>query len=161
MKLSDIERRMFLFSETSGEADLEANEKFDSEYDSEGYEKKIASLLKKAYRNACKSAPEKAAWEDALSALQKEDFYGLVMVDAAGIPRPLAIPQLFDKRLIVFLLTVAAVIGIAVLLIFDPFHSNWIRPGWPRLALIPIFLGMLWWLGELHKRLTIGGPPSR
>ena len=164
VKLTDIERRMFLFSETSGQADPEANEKFESEYDSDKYERKITALLKNAYQRDAKNTVEQQSWKEALAALRNEDFYGLVMIDAAGIPRPqatAAIPSLFDKRLIIFLITAAGVIGIAVLLILDPLRSNFIRPGWPRIVLIPVFLGILWWLAEMHRRSVIGGPPSR
>jgi hypothetical protein len=42
--LDEIEQRMFLFSESSGTPDLEANEKFDKEYDSSAYESKVAKI---------------------------------------------------------------------------------------------------------------------
>ena len=46
--LDEIERRMFLFSE-SGRPDFEANEKFEKDYGSNEYEAKVAKLLARSY----------------------------------------------------------------------------------------------------------------
>jgi hypothetical protein len=69
VKLSDIERRMFLFSETSGQADFEANERFESDYDDEKYERKITTLLRKAYQHDAKNTVAQQSWKYALAAL--------------------------------------------------------------------------------------------
>jgi hypothetical protein len=88
VSLSDIEKRMFFFSETSqNPPDFEASEKFDAEYDDDSYETKIAQLLKRAYARDKKLPDGKSVWKEHLSALANEDFYGLVMVDQAGIPQ--------------------------------------------------------------------------
>ncbi len=84
--ISDIEKRMFLFSETSQTPpDFDASDKFDAEYDADAYETKTGRLLKHAYDADKKTAERKADWKKHLNALAEEDFYGLVMVDQAGI----------------------------------------------------------------------------
>lgn len=85
--ISDIEKRMFLFSETSqNPPDFEAEEKFSTEYAEDAFETKISQLLKRAYARDKKVPDAKALWKEHLDALADEDFYGLVMVDQAGIP---------------------------------------------------------------------------
>ena len=55
VSISDIEKRMFLFSETSQDPpDFEASGRFDKEYDDDAYETKIAQLLKRAYARDAK-----------------------------------------------------------------------------------------------------------
>jgi hypothetical protein len=84
--LSDIEKRMFLFSETSqNPPDFDAVEKFDADYDDEEYEAKISQLLKRSYTRDRQAKDAKNTWKKYLAALEGEDFYGLVMVDQAGI----------------------------------------------------------------------------
>jgi hypothetical protein len=86
VSISEIEKRMFLFSETSqNPPDFEASDKFDAEYDDEVYEAKIAQLLKRVYARDKQTSEGKALWKKYLDALANEDFYGLVMVDQAGI----------------------------------------------------------------------------
>ena len=86
--ISDTEKRMFLFSETSQDPpDFEAAEKFDEEYDDEEYETKITQLLKRAFARDKQTKDAKDSWKKHLAALEDEDFYGLVMVDQAGISR--------------------------------------------------------------------------
>ena len=87
VSLDEIEKRMFVFSESSGTADLEAQETFDTKYDSNDYESKVTKLLRKAYAHDKRTNEGKREWTDALKALSREDFYGLVMLDQAGIPR--------------------------------------------------------------------------
>src|SRR3954471_23291708 len=53
--LSDLEKRMFFFSELSANPDWEANEKFEAEYDDSEYEKKVAKLLRHAYSHDVKN----------------------------------------------------------------------------------------------------------
>jgi hypothetical protein len=47
--LDEIERRMFLFSESSGSPDFEAQERFDRGYAHKTYESKITKLLRRCY----------------------------------------------------------------------------------------------------------------
>ena len=83
--LSDFEKRMLNFSEGTGSAtDIEAAEQFENEYDSDAYEAKIAHLLRRAYQCDAKLG-QQHRWEDAVRALQSEDWYILVMLQQAGI----------------------------------------------------------------------------
>jgi hypothetical protein len=83
--LSDLEKRMLNFSEGSASAaDIEAAENFDTEYDINTYEAKIARLLRRAYQHDSKLG-KKHQWQNALNALRNEDWYILVMLQQAGI----------------------------------------------------------------------------
>jgi hypothetical protein len=82
--LSDLEQKMLYFSETYASLPdmLEINERFESEYDDEEYEKKIAKLSSSAYRRDSKESPEIARqWREAIKVLKKEDHYILVLID--------------------------------------------------------------------------------
>src|SRR5271166_6349232 len=74
--LDEIEKRMFLFSEASG-ADLDAQERFDKEYDSKTYESKVSKLIRRSYARESRTEDGKASWKAALKALSGQDFYGL------------------------------------------------------------------------------------
>lgn len=83
--LSDLEKQMLDFSEgAASAAGIEAAENFDSEYDSDAYEAKIARLLRRAYQHDAKLG-QTHQWQDALNALRSEDWYILVMLQQAGI----------------------------------------------------------------------------
>jgi len=83
--LSDFEKRMLDFSEgAASAADIEAGPNFDSDYDSDAYEAKIARLLRRAYQHDAKLG-QTHQWQDALNALGSEDWYILVMLQQAGI----------------------------------------------------------------------------
>ena len=156
--LDEIERRMFLFSESSGKPDFEANEKFDKEYDSNAYESKVAKLLGRSYARDRKTEDGKASWKDGLKALSREDFYGLVMIDQAKIPRQTAIPEV-DEGLGAFLVgmlpLVLVEIGILVvgsILVFQPSRFALSLPDWLRLLLLPLFFWLLWYVGKIFGR---------
>lgn len=90
VQLSEVERKMLYFSETAWTLpDIwEVNDKFDSEYDQDEYEKKISTLIKKALARARKLQPEEFdAWNEAIHRLSKDDRYLLVMTGQAGIRR--------------------------------------------------------------------------
>jgi len=83
--LSDFEKQMLDFSEgAASAADIEAVANFDSEYNSDTYEARIARLLRRAYQHDAKLG-QTHQWQDALNALQSEDWYILVMLQQAGI----------------------------------------------------------------------------
>jgi hypothetical protein len=128
--LSELEKKMFLFSETTASDKMVTlAEEFAATCDDAEYEKKISDLLKAAFRRDKQVGEGVAAWKQSLKALTEEDFYGLVMVEQAGSP--------FSQRSVVgdirvgvgaFLdLAPTAVVALAVgapgfLLIFDPFQ---------------------------------------
>src|SRR5438270_3200545 len=90
LTLTESEKRLFVFSEkTASTADVQGVKEFDASGGDGDYEAKIARLLRRAYRFD-KKASRASSWKDALTALRDEDFYGLVMVDQAQIPRPAA-----------------------------------------------------------------------
>jgi len=63
----------------------EINEQFEHDYDGPAYEKKIAGLLRNAYRRFCRDSPEgKNRWKRAIADLRGEDHYLLVMVDRSS-----------------------------------------------------------------------------
>jgi hypothetical protein len=87
--LSEVERKMLYFTETEETLPdiYEVNTQFDGEYDGAEYEKKIAGLLRNAFRrNGKESVEGKRQWKHAVSDLRKEDHYLLVMVDQSLRP---------------------------------------------------------------------------
>jgi hypothetical protein len=158
--LDEIERRMFLFSESSGRPDFEANEKFEQDYDSTAYESKVAKLLGRAYANDQKNEPDRATWKAALTALGKDDFYGLVLVDQAKIRRLRGIETARgNKDLWGFLLEMLPLalveIGLLVVgcvLVFQPFRFGLHLPDWFRLLLMPVFFWLFWYVGRILGR---------
>jgi hypothetical protein len=86
--LSEVERKMLYFAESGWTLPdmTAASEDFDSEYDQNRYEKKIARLIRKgAKRDRQESRDECDAWWAAIRFLKKEDHYISVMVGIAGL----------------------------------------------------------------------------
>jgi hypothetical protein len=80
--LSDLEKRMMYFTEgpDASEDPITLNEEFEAQYDTVGYETKIARLMRHAYRRLKKESPEAArTWDAAIRELKKGDHYILVM----------------------------------------------------------------------------------
>jgi hypothetical protein len=161
VSLSDIEKRMFLFSEVGTPVtDWEASERFDAEYDTHSYEKKIAQLLRRCYAREKKSLDGATSWKDALDSLGDQDFYGLVMVDEAGIPR--ASESLSSESFWEFILggvpVAVAELAIAILgfvVVFRPELAHLVLPDWLRLLLLPVFFYLMWLTGEIFKRRSM------
>jgi hypothetical protein len=150
VEFDEVEQRMFLFSEVAGTP--EAAEKFDAAYDVKTYEAKVTKLLRKAYAHDKRNAERKNEWKQALKALSEEDFYGLVMVDNADIPRVDASRWKFELQQLPFLLTELAVIGIGWFVVIQP-HGLLLRlPDWFRLLLLPAFAWLVWYVGELYRQ---------
>jgi hypothetical protein len=156
--LSDLEKRMFLFSELSPNPDWEANEKFEAEYDDSEYEKKVAKLLRHAYAHDVKDPVAKNVWQECLKALRKEDFYGLVMVDQAKIPRPknlLAIIPKLDARAICPLLLQLGILALAFAVLLSRVGSAFLVSDGLKLAAFIFLTVAAWSLGELYRRWEI------
>jgi hypothetical protein len=152
VQFDEVEQRMFQFSEASGTPDMEASDKFDAAYDGKTYEAKGTKLVRKAYAHDKRNADRKKEWKQALKALSEEDFYGLVMVDNAGIPRGDASLWKFELQQLPFLLTELAVIGIGWFVVMQP-HGFLLRlPDWFRLLLLPAFAWLVWYVGELYRQ---------
>lgn len=165
IRLSEIEKRIFLFSETSGSMpDMETSRKFDDQYDSEEYESKVANLLRSAFNRDEATEHGRLAWQESLAVLRDEDFYCLVMVDQAGIARPKPTSAFagvdsnvpfFDIRLVLLIVIDAVYLGVAVLIVFQPARLRLALPDWLRILLFFIFAGLFWlfngWF-ELNSR---------
>jgi hypothetical protein len=151
--LSDIEKRMFLFSEEAASEKMQAlAEEFDATYDDADYENKVSKLLKAAFHRDKQTPDAMAAWKQSLTALKDTDFYGLVMVQHAGLPfsrRNVAGDIGLGVDAFLELAPVAAValaVGIpGFLIVFDPFQWGLIHSQWIRLALLPVFVFGIWW----------------
>ena len=86
--LSEVERKMLYFSETAWTLPdiMSVNEDFDRQYDQDEYEQKIAGLIRKSYKRACKESPgDYDPWRDAIRRLGKQDHYLSVMITRAGL----------------------------------------------------------------------------
>jgi hypothetical protein len=159
--LDDIEQRMFLFSESSGTPDFEANEKFEVGYDATVYETKVMKLLHKVYKSDKSERDQEQLWTEALKALRNEDFYGLVMVDQAAIPRGVN-----DSRadvgfwssvmgLIPFAVTGVALLGACWFVVFEPIGVFTRLPDWVRLPLLPAFVVLFWYAGKVFGQVKV------
>jgi hypothetical protein len=161
VSMDEIERRMFLFSESSGQPDFEANEKFDKDYDSGAYESKVAKLLSKAYAQDKKTEEGKASWDSALKALSREDFYGLVMVDQAKIPRVKVALLNFLLGLLPLAIVEIGLLLIGCVLVFQPFRFGLHLPDWFRLLLMPLFFWLFWYVGRIFGRSELARSTKR
>ena len=84
--LSEVEKKMLYFTEVHPSLPdiYDVNTEFERSYDSDQYEAKVAGILRKARDRDSENSPiGEQQWKDALSALQKEDHYILVMVNQA------------------------------------------------------------------------------
>ncbi len=86
--LSEVERKMLYFSETGWTLPEMAtvSDEFDAEYNQGKYERKIARLIRAAYRHACREDRESYdKWWASIRVLSSEDHYILVMIRLAGL----------------------------------------------------------------------------
>jgi hypothetical protein len=85
--LTETERKMLYFSETSWTPrdTNSVSEEFDRSYDQAQYEKKIARLVRSAYRHARQGRDEYDSWWAAIRFLGRQDHYILVMIRQAGL----------------------------------------------------------------------------
>jgi hypothetical protein len=83
--LSEVERKMLFFSETSPTLPdiAEMNETFDHDYDRLEYENKIANLIRDL-RLAERQNPEaNRSWNEIIRSLRGKDYYFMVMLNEA------------------------------------------------------------------------------
>jgi hypothetical protein len=151
--LDEIEKSMFVFSESSGDADLETQETFDKTYDSNEYESKVTKLLSKAYARDKRTKDGKREWSDALKALRREDFYGLVMIDQAGIPRSNDSLWQFELEQLPFEIVEIAVLALGFLVVFRPSVLSLSLPDWVRWLAYPLFIWLFWYISRVWNRM--------
>src|ERR1035438_7507656 len=161
--LDDVEEKMFVFSESSCSADLDAQEAFDKNYDSGDYESKVTKLLRKAYAHDKRTKEGKSEWADALKALSREDFYGQVMIDQAGIPRSQDGEWQFYLEQLPFDMIEIGVIALGFLVVFRPAALGLYLPDWVRWLAYPLFVWLVWYIGRVWGRMQIAKAtkPSR
>lgn len=110
--LSEVERKMLYFSEQYPALPdmIEVNEKFEAEYDSDEYERKVRRLTKSAFEHDRQESTEYAErWQDAIRILKREDHYLVVMLD---IPRPLSdVVKLFVTGVVITALGIAVTVA--------------------------------------------------
>jgi hypothetical protein len=159
--LDEIEKRMFLFSESSGSPDFDAQEKFDKDYDSKAYESKVAKLLRRSYARDKKTEDGQATWKAALKALGREDFYGLVMVDQAGVPRRQQGEWQFYLEQLPFEIVELVVIAVGFLVVFRPEAVRLRLPDWVRWLVYPLFVWLVWYIGRAFARMQTARAISR
>lgn len=158
VSLDEIEKKMFFFSEVPGNTDLEAQDAFDARYDDKAYESKVAKLLRRAYASD-KRADGSEGWKDALNALRHEDFYGLVMVDQARIPRSHeAITRelwCFQLEWLPFEIVELLVILLGFLVVFRPSVLGLYLPDWTRWLAYLLFVWLAFRIGRVWSRMQI------
>jgi hypothetical protein len=108
--LSDLERKMLYFSESGWTIPdaLEVSDAFDREYDSDEYEKKIASLVQTARKRA--TGETAARWTSAIDKLAEGDHYISIML---GDVRPRE-----QARFLIWFGVIATGFGLVALLSF-------------------------------------------
>ncbi len=102
--LSDIERKMLLFSEVGWAPPdiMEASDEFDRQYDPNEYEKKISTIIKHLDKRLQKDSPaEYDDWKSAVQYLRPKDHYVNVMIGQAGLRPPHDQLKLFLWALVV------------------------------------------------------------
>lgn len=80
---SDLERRMMYFTETGEcpEDPIALNDAFEAKYDSEDYESKMSTLMRKARHRLEKEDPQSARiWDECIRELRKGDHYILILL---------------------------------------------------------------------------------
>jgi hypothetical protein len=86
--LSDIERKMLLFSEVGWAPPdiMEVSDEFDRQYDPNEYEKKISTIIKHLDKRLQKDSPaEYDDWKSAVQYLRRKDHYVNIMIRQAGL----------------------------------------------------------------------------
>lgn len=120
--LSELERKMLYFSENGSTIPgmVETAQRFESEYDSGQYERKMAALIKRLQKRLKSDDPKTwKAWSHALKKLSEGDHYLLVLVQAdRALQRP---PRDFLKLCLTALLIVLVALGLMALL---PEHAT-------------------------------------
>ncbi len=144
---------MFFFSEESASVDQETVNLFDAKYNEVSYESKVTRLLRHSYARDKENQSKNREWRDALTVLNDEDFYGLDMVDQAGIPRSRALIWKAFASTIPLDLAELAVIAVGFLLVFRPSILGLYLPDWVRWLAYPLLIWLVWYIGRIFGRM--------
>jgi hypothetical protein len=149
--LADVEKRRFLFSETSDSSDTDAQEEFDRTCDSGAYEAKLAKLLREAHARDKRNTERRKEWQQALKTLRSEDFYGLVMVDQAGIPRVDASWWAIMLDGLPLALTELAIFALYWFVVMRDSGIMRAMPDWVRIVAVLPFAALCWYAPSLFE----------
>jgi len=89
ISLSDLEKKMLEFTSERESEYLDMNKEFEKQYDTEEYERKIISILKKVYKWDIRMQKNKKtksiqkSYKNAFEVLSREDHYILIMIELA------------------------------------------------------------------------------
>jgi len=142
--LSEIERKMLYFSETGWALPdiMEVNEEFDSAYDQDDYEHKVANLIRKAYRRACEDKAGYEKWRTSISVLNRGDHYLSVMIRIVGLR-----PRHDQLKLFLTAMAIVAVVISGILLSIRYNIGVGSRPSGPKSTLVHTSLREYLWVG--------------
>lgn len=124
VSLSDLEKRMMYFTESSGapEDPIALNDEFEAQYDTAEYEPKISRLLHHAYARLKKDNPLLVRqWDDSLRFLAKGDHYILVLW-RSDYPRG---RSLYDSLKLLGASVVLVVLALGFVVLSD--HYGWVE----------------------------------
>jgi hypothetical protein len=145
--LTDGEKRLFFSTGADETTPL------NPDLDGAEFEAKSARLLKHAYAREKRSQASRSAWAGALESLRDEDFYGLVMIDQAGIARPRSrLPVIMRVQMILWLLLYGTIAMAGLAVLYKPAHLPLGAPDWVRIVL---------WLASIAVILALGGLQRR
>jgi hypothetical protein len=156
--LSEIEKRMLLFSAQSASDEDVQEQEFDATCDDQRYEAKITKLFPRAYAHDKKAVDDSNSWKEALDALREADIYALVMIDQAGIPRAKsyrAVLSAFDPEDVMFAILAVGVLATGFVVVFDPFRWSLVHSDWVRISVMLISVGICWFVGKLWGRRMV------
>jgi glutaredoxin-related protein len=159
--LSELERKMLYFSEVCPTLPdmMEVAEKFEAEYDTEKYEKKIRDLSRKAFERDRKESPEIAQlWRDAIKVLRKEDHYVLVMLDVPG-PATLDVPRSgadLAKLLVAGLVVAAMLVGAIAAIQWAGHNTHFRIPDYIKLLAFIVVFALACYLAYSDRGKKLG-----
>jgi len=121
--LSDLEKRMMYFTESPDavEDPIKLNEKFEAQYDSNAYEKKMSVLLAHAYLRLKRGNSQAVAeWDAAVDKLYEGDHYLLVLWGATPTARAPFRTYLRLLTRVVMLASITLVLGLGLKYLLKP-----------------------------------------
>jgi hypothetical protein len=140
---SEIERKMLYFSETGWTLPdmMDIYDKFDSAYDQDEYEHKVARLIRGAYGRASKDKTGNyEKWWAGIRILDKGDHYLSVMIRLAGVR-----PRHDQLKLFLTAMAIVGVVIAGILLSIKYNNGFFSRPSGPKGTLVRTSAGEYLW----------------